>query len=131
MDSGAIPSRDAFLAEEYRRAAKASDEQNFEEAWLHLERAHVVAQDRLGPHCASHLRMLKVAWRTRDWREVHGQIFRLSLAPIGNITGRLPTGNSGRSNVSAFARMEIEPEIRRVLGQSPCGDDLTPKNTDA
>ncbi|ROT94017.1 DUF3703 domain-containing protein [Altererythrobacter sp. FM1] len=131
MDSGAIPSKDAFLAEEYRRAAKASDEQNFDGAWHHLERAHVVAQDRLGPHCASHLRMLKLAWRTRDWRELPGQIFRLSLAPIGNITGRLPTGNSGRSNVSAFARMEIEPEIRRVLGQSPCGDDRTPKKTDA
>ncbi|MEN7536665.1 DUF3703 domain-containing protein [Aurantiacibacter flavus] len=122
MDSNTIPSRDAFLAEEYRRAAEASDEQNFEEAWHHLERAHVVAQDRLGPHCVSHWRMLELAWRTRDWRELLGQIFRLSLAPIGNITGRLPIGNSGRSNVSAFARMEIEPEISRVLGQSPAQD---------
>ena len=122
MDSNTIPSRDAFLAEEYRRAAKAADEQNFEEAWHHLERAHVVAQDRLGPHCVSHWRMLELAWRTRDWRELLGQIFRLSLAPIGNLTGRLPIGNSGRSNVSAFARMEIEPEISRVLGQSPAQD---------
>lgn len=131
MDSNTIPSRDAFLAEEYRRAAEASDDQNFEVAWHHLERAHVVAQNRLGPHCVSHWRMLELAWRTRDLRELLGQIFRLSLAPIGNITGRLPTGNSGRSNVSAFARMEIEPEIRRVLVQSPGGDDRTPKNTDA
>ncbi|MBY6013715.1 DUF3703 domain-containing protein [Qipengyuania gaetbuli] len=122
MDSNTIPSRDAFLAEEYRRAAKAADEQNFEEAWHHLERAHVVAQDRLGPHCVSHWRMLELAWRTRDWRELLGQIFRLSLAPIGNLTGRLPIGNSGRSNVSAFARLEIEPEISRVLGQSPVQD---------
>ena len=122
MNSDTIPSRNAFLAEEYRRAAKASDEQNFEEAWHHLERAHVVAQDRLGQHCVSHWRMLGLAWRTRDWREVFGQIFRLFLAPIGNITGRLPIGNSGRSNVSAFARMEIEPEISRVLGQSPAQD---------
>ena len=122
MNSDTIPSRNAFLAEEYRRAAKASDEQNFEEAWHHLERAHVVAQDRLGQHCVSHWRMLELAWRTRDWREVFGQIFRLFLAPIGNIPGRLPIGNSGRSNVSAFARMEIEPEISRVLGQSPAQD---------
>ncbi|WP_343345907.1 DUF3703 domain-containing protein [Sphingomicrobium sp. XHP0239] len=122
MDSNTIPSRDAFLTEEYRRAAKASEEQNFDEARHHLERAHVVAQDRLEPHCVSHWRMLELAWRTRDWREVHGQIFRLSLAPIGNITGRLQIGNSGRSNVSAFARMEIEPEISRMLGQSPAQD---------
>ena len=122
MDSNTLPSRNEFLAEEYRRAAKASEEQNFEVAWHHLERAHVVAQDRLGPHCVSHWRMLELAWRTRDLLELVGQIFRLSLAPIGNITGRLPTGNSGRSNVSAFARMEIEPEISRVLGQSPAQD---------
>lgn len=122
MDSNTIPSSDAFLAEEYRRAAEASDEQNFEESWHHLERAHVVAQDRLGPHCVSHWRMLELAWRTRDWRELLGQIFRLSLAPIGNITGSLPIGNSGRSNISAFARVEIEPEISRVLGQSPAQD---------
>ncbi|MGB3794811.1 MAG: DUF3703 domain-containing protein [Alteraurantiacibacter sp.] len=95
------------------------EEKKFEEAWHHLERAHVVAQERLKPHCISHWRMLQLAWRTRDWREVRGQIFRLSLAPIGNITGRLPIGNSGRSNISAFARMEIEPEISRVLDQSP------------
>jgi hypothetical protein len=131
MDSNTIPSRNAFLAEEYRRAAKASEEQNFKEAWRHLERAHVVAQDRLGPHCVSHWRMLALAWRTRDLRELLGQVFRLSLAPIGNITGRLPNGNSGRSNISAFARMEIEPEIRRVLGQLPCSDDRPPRNTDA
>ena len=131
MDRGAIPSRGEFLAEEYRCADKAMEEQKFEEAWHHLERAHVVAQDRLRPHGVSHWRMLELAWKTRDWRELLGQIFRLSLAPIGNITSRLPTGNSGRSNVSAFARMEIEPEIRRVLGQLPCGDDRTPKNTGA
>ncbi|WP_370190946.1 DUF3703 domain-containing protein [Qipengyuania sp.] len=122
MNSNTFPSRDVFLAEEYRRAADALDEQNFEEAWHHLERAHVVAQDRWGPHCVSHWRMLELAWRTRDWREVFGQIFRLFLAPVGNITGRLPIGNSGRSNVSAFARMEIEPEISGLLGQSPAQD---------
>ena len=119
MDRGAIPSRDEFLAEEYRCAAKAMEEKKFEEAWRHLERAHVVAQERLKLHCISHWRMLQLAWRTRDWREVRGQIFRLSLAPIGNITGRLPIGNSGRSNISALARMEIEPEVSRVLDQSP------------
>ena len=128
MNSGAVPSRDAFLAEEYRRAAKAAEKQNFEEAWHHLERTHVVAQDRLGPHCVTHWRMLRLAWRTRDWREVQGQIFRLALAPVGNVTGKLPVGNNGRSDVSAFARMEIEPEVRRVLGLSSSRRDRSPKN---
>ena len=129
MNSNTISSRSAFLVEEYRRATKASEEQNFEEAWHHLERAHVVAQDRFGPHCVAHLRMLRLAWRVGDWREVRGQMFRLALAPLGNATGKLPVGNTGRSNVSAFTRMEIEPEIRRVLGLSPTRNDCSSKKS--
>ena len=131
MSSNVVPSRDAFLAEKYQRAAKASEERNFDEAWRHPERAHLAAQDRLGPHCVSHWRMLQLAWNTRDWREVRGQIFRLFLVRVGNIAGRLPIENSGRSSVNAFARMGIETEIRRVLGQSLSGEYRTPKNTDA
>ncbi|KHK93397.1 DUF3703 domain-containing protein [Novosphingobium malaysiense] len=127
MDSDAVFRKDAFLTEEYLSVAKAAEEQSFEEAWHHLERAHVVAQDRFGPHCVAHWRMLRLAWRVRDWREVRGQMFRLALAPLGNAIGKLPVGNSGRSNVSAFAEMEIEPEIRRVLGLSPTRDDCSSK----
>ena len=129
MNSNTVSSRSAFLAEEYRRATKASEEQNFEKAWHHLERAHVVAQDRFGPHCVAHWRMLRLAWRVGDWREVRGQMLRLALAPVGNATGRLPVGTRGRSNVSAFARMEIEPEIRRVLGLSPTRNDCSSKKS--
>ena len=114
MDSDAVSGKNAFLAAEYRLAANAIDEQNFDKAWHHLERALVVAQDRLGPHCVSHWRMLRLAWRL-DWREVLGQLFRLALAPLGNITGRLPIGNNGRSSVSAFARMAISQELKAVM----------------
>ena len=127
MNSGAVPSRDAFLAKEYRRAAKAAEKQNFEEAWHHLERTHVVAQDRLGPHCVSHWRMLRLAWRLRDWREVLGQLFRLALAPLGNLTGKLPVGNNGRSSVSAFAPMEISQELKDVIGAPTDRSDRSAK----
>lgn len=115
MDS-AVSGKNAFLAAEYRLAANAIDEQYFDKAWHHLERAHVVAQDRLGPHCVSHWRMLRLAWRLQDWREVSGQLFRLALAPLGNLTGKLPVGNNGRSGVSAFAPMEISQELKDVMG---------------
>ena len=129
MNSDGVRSKDAFLAAEYRLAANAIDEQNFEEAWHHLERAHVVAQDRSGPHCGSHLRMLRLAWRLRDWREVLGQLFRLALAPLGNLTGKLPVGNNGRSSVSAFAPMEISPELRGVMGASTGRSDRSAKKS--
>src|SRR3546814_13656885 len=40
-----------------------------------------------------------------DWREAAGQATRLFLIPLGSFTGRLPIGNSGRANVSAFFRI--------------------------
>ena len=54
MDSDAVLRKDAFPTEEYLRVAEAAEEQRFEEAWHHLERAPVVAQDRFGPHCVAH-----------------------------------------------------------------------------
>lgn len=107
-----IPS---FLAEEYRAAEVAAQGGRIDQAWRHLERAHIVAQTRLWPHCRSHWKMLELASRLRDWREAGGQIARLALALLGNLTGRLPTGNSGRANVSAFARMDIPPDLQAIL----------------
>lgn len=109
----------AFLAEEYRAASLAEDSARLERAWHHLERAHIVAQILLWPHCQAHWKMLGLALRQRDWREASGQVTRLALAPLGNLTGRLPIGNTGRSDVSAFARMEIPSDLRAVLDSSP------------
>ncbi|MDT0576432.1 DUF3703 domain-containing protein [Croceicoccus sp. F390] len=108
----------AFLAEEYRAASLAEASGRVERAWHHLERAHIVAQILLWPHCQSHWRMLGLALRQRDWREATGQIARLTLAPLGNLTGRLPVGNTGRSDVSAFVCMEIPSDLREVLGST-------------
>lgn len=105
----------AFLAHEYTAAIIAEDTGTIDRAWFHLERAHIVAQSRLWPHCQSHWKMLTFAIRLRDWREMGGQTLRLALAPLGNLTGRLPIGNTGRARVSAFARMEIPPDLQTIL----------------
>ena len=76
-----------------------------------LERVHIVSQPFLGPHLASHGAMLGFAIRRRDWNEVLGQMVRIILAPLGSLTGRLPVGNTGRSNVSAFAPMPIPADL--------------------
>jgi hypothetical protein len=59
--------------------------------------------------------MLAFAVAQRDWREAAGQILRLVLAPLGNLTGRLPFGNTGRSIVNAFAPMDIPPDLAVIL----------------
>lgn len=85
-------------------------------AWRALERAHIVSQPYLGPHLSSHRAMLGFAIAQRDRREVIGQIVRLALAPLGELTGRIPLGNTGRANVSAFQPMQIPDDLKRALG---------------
>ena len=110
---------DRFLAEEYRAAETAINAGRIEQAWRHLGRAHIVAPTQLAMHLQSHWKMLLLALRMRDGPEACGQLFRLILAPLGNLTGRLPTGNTGRSNVSAFAPMDIPPDLLSILNPEP------------
>ena len=84
-------------------------------AWQHLERAHIISQPHLGLHLASHWSMFGFAVEQRDWRETVGQIVRLALAPLGALTGRIPVGNTGRSNVSAFQPMLVPDDLRRAI----------------
>lgn len=105
----------AALAAEYRMQAAAAQRGDITLAWHHLGRAHILAQTQLGAHCVSHWKMLVFAVRLRDWPEAAGQLLRLALAPVGNLTERLPIGNTGRSTVSAFTAMDVSPDLRAIL----------------
>lgn len=115
MNLGSASGHRAFLEAEYARANAAWSKGNIASAWRHLERAHIVAQTLLWPHMVSHWKMMWFAFRQRDGREFFGQVVRLALAPIGNLSGRLPTGNTGRANVSAFAPMRVPLDLQDVL----------------
>jgi signal peptidase II len=82
-----------------------------------LQRAHILGQNRLGRHWSVHVWMLRVGWRRRDAREVAGQWLRLALTPIGHLTGRLPAGNTGGADVSAFASLPIPPELQSMMDE--------------
>lgn len=101
----------ALLESEMTAYREARVRNEFELAWHHLERAHIVSQPNLGPHLVSHWAMLGFAFTQREWREVGGQVVRLVLAPLGALTGRIPIGNTGRSNVSAFKSMPIADDL--------------------
>lgn len=89
-----------------------------EQAWLYLEAAHVVGQLYLKPHLQTHVLMLGLAWRTRDLPEAAGQVLRLVLAFLGNLSGRLPLGNPGRSTVSAFKPLPVRQELADLIEQA-------------
>lgn len=88
---------------------------DWDAAWRHLERAHIIAQPSFWLHLSSHMDMLKFAWFRRDIRELSGQLFRIALVPLGALTGRLPAGNTGRARVSAFAPMPMPEDMQPLL----------------
>lgn len=92
----------------YRSARATSDVQG---AWHYLERAHIISQIKLPLHVHSHFEMLKFAVALRDGKEVTGQILRIVLAPLGSALGRIPIGNTGRSNVSPFKPMPMPSDL--------------------
>ena len=111
QDSIRIAAYDTAMA-----AARASLARSTPSAALaQLERAHVLGQRDFGRHWQVHVTMLRAAWALRDGRELLGQLLRLSLVPLGHLFGRLPPGNTGRSNVSAFAPMDVPADLKRLL----------------
>ena len=91
---------------------------NLQEKWELLQAAHIVGQRFFRLHVDSHLLMLHLAWQTRDWSEAVGQVFRLGLVPFGHLLGRLPAGNPGTADVSAFTTQEVSPHLRDLIAQA-------------
>ena len=86
--------RQAFDAE--MAAAIALHEQGeFERAFQRLELAHVLGQQYVAPHIATHYWMLKIALKRRSLPEVWGQIVRIVLGALGSTVGVVPVGNTG------------------------------------
>jgi hypothetical protein len=86
-----------------------------EQRWQVLSAAHIAGQNDLALHLHVHLAMLRLAWQQRHAGEFLGQLMRLALVPLGHAFERLPAGNSGRSNVSAFQPMVVSDEMQRYV----------------
>ena len=90
----------------------------FEEAYAAFERAHVLGQPRTVSHVRSHLAFLRWALRTRDRRELTGQLFRLVGASLATWLW-VPRGNTGGARVGAFRTMPIPADLVSLLNQEP------------
>lgn len=66
-------------------------------------------------HLKVHWQMLRIGWLIGDRREVLGQVLRIVPTPLGHLFGRLPLGNTGRANVSAFEPMAIPPNLQVLI----------------
>lgn len=84
----------------------------FNEAFRHLERAHILGQLRFADHVVVHLWMLRVALARADRREVRGQLLRLVATVPGHLFGWVPLGNTGGADVSALRPMPIPVDLQ-------------------
>lgn len=86
----------------------------YETAFKYAEYAHILGQKKTFTHVKSHLLILQTALKKRDYVECLGQIPRVVAAFV--FTGIwVPEGNSGRSNVGAFRKMQIPAELRKFF----------------
>lgn len=67
-----------------------------------LEKEHLLFQLKSIPHFNVHWKMLRLAYRFKNWNEFWGQIPRLILAIPGSLTGKAPKGNVGSTKMGIF-----------------------------
>lgn len=103
---------------EVNSALQARRQQQWSDAWFHLERAHILGQQQLGLHLHSHWLMLKLAIDQSSWTEIRGQILRLVLTPVGHLTGRLPHGNPGSSRYPMLEPQPLPADLEKLLADS-------------
>ena len=87
-------------------------------AFTHLERAHVLGQKHTRVHVRAHWAMLRYAWQYGRTREVVGQVGRLIGATLFTWAW-VPEGNTGGTNIGAFQKLSIPPDLERLI--SPPG----------
>jgi hypothetical protein len=86
----------------------------FPTCFVHLERAHILAQRMTGMHFYVHWLMLVAGLRQRDYREALGQLPRMAASLLFSRLW-IPVGNTGRARVSALRPMPIPEDLRQFF----------------
>lgn len=89
--------------------------QYYQQAWRHLERAHILGQAYPIEHTSVHWKMFKFGLAIKNWHEVLGQIPRLLVGGVKSFVGKIPVGNTGGANVPALQPMEIPEDLQKIL----------------
>ena len=84
-------------------------------AWRHLERAHILGQPYPREHTVAHAKMLAFGVRTKNIREIIGQLPRLLAGGIKSWAGTIPVGNTGGANVSPSKPMPIPAHLKQII----------------
>lgn len=89
--------------------------EDYPNAWHHLERSHIIGQSYPMDHTYSHWLMLKFGLMQKNSKEVFGQIIRLLVGGWKSFINHVPLGNTGGANVPPLKRMTIPEDIKILL----------------
>jgi hypothetical protein len=106
----------AAFSNEWTLAQAARRAGDFDQAFHHLERAHILGQRHTWRHVKTHVGMLQVGWQRHDGREIVGQLTRIVAAALFSRIW-VPLGNTGGANVSATQPMPVPPDLQALLDE--------------
>jgi hypothetical protein len=107
-----------FFQKELAQAETLFEQDNFFQSWQHLERAHILGQPYPYHHSLVHWRMLLFGIKTKNTREIIGQVPRLLVGGVKSFVGVVPVGNTGGANVPPLQAMPIPDELQKIIEQS-------------
>jgi len=114
MPNNLIP----FYKNELKKVRDNLQLNDFQKAWHHLERAHIIAQKYPYEHTFVHWKMLQFGIKIKSTKEIIGQIPRLLVGGVKSFVGQIPVGNTGGANVPPLKVMEIPDDIKEILNSN-------------
>lgn len=113
-----------FYQKELTDAENDFEQNHFQQSWQHLERAHILGQPYPFAHSFVHWKMLLFGIKTKNSKEIIGQIPRLIFGGVKSFVGKIPVGNTGGANVPPLHPMEI-PEDLLIIIQTHTSNEIT------
>ncbi|WP_445452479.1 DUF3703 domain-containing protein [Flavobacterium sp. 25HG05S-40] len=104
-----------YFEAELTSAQSNLENNDLQQSWNHLERAHIIGQKYPYEHSYVHWKMLQFGIKIKSKKEVIGQIPRLLLGGVKSFVGHIPVGNTGGANVPPLKPMEIPKDIQEII----------------
>ena len=105
----------SFYQQELTEAANAFTKGHLQQSWQHLERAHILGQPYPIAHSFVHWKMLVFGIKTKNTKEIIGQIPRLLIGGVKSFAGNIPVGNTGGANVPPLQPMQIPEDLLNLI----------------
>lgn len=106
-----------FIQSELELYKNEFEQKNYDLAFAHLERVHIVSQPFPVEHTLTHLKMLRFAIFTFRPIEILVQTLYSLFSFKFSMFNIFPQGNTGGANAIKKGRMEIPLDIQQILSE--------------